>query len=374
MALKKKEQAVGTLSGTDIRTLINKKTGQNLAFSLKDENPSEVIGWIPTGSRWLDSMICKGRYAGIPVGRIVEIAGLEGSGKSYLAALIAAHAQKMGMKVVYFDSESSVDPEFIQKVGINLDDDTYTYVQAQSVEFVFETIEALTQVENVLYIWDSFANTPTKADMEDPSFDPNASMARKARIASLGMAKLTLPIANAKSTLLVLNQLKTNLGDKTAMMIEPWFTPGGKSLHYAYSLRIWLTGRKAKDSYLNNPKGYRIGSEVKVKLKKSRFGTEGRECAFKIVWGEDPVGIRDEESLQEALELAGAITTSGPWKSITAADGTVMKFQTATWTEKMQDPKFRETVLRLIEEEVIQKFESKTGNANAHYSVDKEEA
>jgi len=368
----KKEKITGHLSGEDIRGILNKKAGFDIAFSLKDENPSEVKSWIPTGSRWLDSIICKGKPAGIPVGKIVEIAGLEASGKSYLAALIAANAQKMGMSVVWFDSESAVDPEFIEKLGINLDSGTFTYVQAQSVEFVFETIETLLSQQNVLYILDSFANTPCKADMEDPNFDPSSSMARKARIASLAMQKLTLPIANANSTFLVLNQLRTNLNtsDPSSMKIDPWMTPGGKALIYAYSLRIWLTGRKAKDSYLNNDKGYRIGSELKAKLKKSRFGTEGREAGFKIVWGEDPIGIRDEESWQEALELTGAIQTAGAWKSITAKDGTIMKFQGTSWMEKMKDPMFRETVLNVMDVDRHQKFNDKTGNADAHYSID----
>ena len=371
MAIKKKESnddiVVGKLSGTDIRTLLNKKAGQEIAFSLKDENPSEVVGWIPTGSKWLDSIICKGQYGGIPVGKISEISGLESAGKSYIAASIAANAQKAGMKIVYFDSESSVDSEFIKKLGINLEDDTYTYIQAQTVEFVFETIETLTATaDNILYIWDSFANTPCKADTEDLGFDPNSSIARKARIASLGMQKLTLPIANSKSILLVLNQLKTNL-DRMSLMVEPWTTPGGKALHYAYSLRIWLTGRKAKDSYIVNSKGYRIGSEIKAKIKKSRFGSEGRECGFKIAWGEDPIGIRDEESWLEALDICGAIKTGGPWKTMVAEDGTEFKFQTASWLDKLKEPKFRETVLKLMDKELIQKFNDRTGDASIHY-------
>lgn len=376
MAQPKKKEKIGALTGTNVMDILNKKAGRDVAFDLTTANPTAVTSWIPTGSKWLDSIICKGKEAGIPVGKIVEIAGLEASGKSYLAAIIAANAQKIGMKVIVFDSESSIDPEFLQKLGIDLNANTYTYVQAESVEFVFETIETLLATEqDILYIWDSFANTPCKADMEDESFDPSSSMARKARIASLAMQKLTLPIANANSTLLVLNQLRTNLNtsDPSAMKMEPFITPGGKALVYAYSLRIWLTGRKAKDSYVKNDKEFRIGSEVKAKLKKSRFGTEGRECAFKIVWGDDPVGIRDEESWQEALELSGAIQTAGAWKTITAKDGTAFKFQSAMWMDKMKEPKFRETVLQLIDEEVIQKYQNKTGSASLHFDVDRDE-
>ena len=65
-------------------------------------------------------MICRGEYAGIPVGKVSEIAGLESTGKSFLAAQVAASAQKMGIDVVYFDSESAIDPTFLEKAGCDL--------------------------------------------------------------------------------------------------------------------------------------------------------------------------------------------------------------------------------------------------------------
>ena len=107
------------------------------------------------------------------------------------------------------------------------------------------------------------------------------------------MSKLTVPIAASKSTFLVLNQLKTNITNNVAeAMTTPYVTPGGKAMHYAYSLRIWLTKRKAKASFITDENGYRVGSEVKVKLEKSRFGTQGRQCNFRILWG-DEIGIQD---------------------------------------------------------------------------------
>ena len=65
-----KKQKAGKLSIADMRKLINKKAGQSVAHDLQQENPTEVTEWIPTGSRWLNSIICRGKYAGIPVGKI----------------------------------------------------------------------------------------------------------------------------------------------------------------------------------------------------------------------------------------------------------------------------------------------------------------
>ena len=201
-----KKKAAGRLSIDQMRKLINKKAGQEVSVDLADpNNPTTVKQWIPTGARWLDSIICRGQVAGIPVGKVTEIAGLEASGKSYMAAQIAGNAQDMGIDVVYFDSESSLDFSFLEKAGC--DPSKILYVQATSVEFVLETIEELLSSTDsqFLFIWDSLALTPSISDVEG-DFNPQSTMAVKARILSKGMSKLTVPIANSQSTFLVLNQ------------------------------------------------------------------------------------------------------------------------------------------------------------------------
>jgi recombination protein RecA len=369
---KKEKTSAGKVSTADLRAMINKKQGYDVAFDLLQENPSEVTDWISTGSRWLDSITCRGRLAGIPVGRFTELAGLEASGKSYMAAQIAANAQKKGISVVYFDSESSIDPAFLENAGCDLE--KLLYVQASSVEFVLETMEDLLKStdEKFLFVWDSMALTPSKTDIEG-DFDPQSSMAVKPRILAKGLSKLIQPVANKEATVLILNQLKTNLqvqNPKYATDSEKYTTPGGKGLAFTYSLRIWLTGRKAKDSYVNDERGYRVGSEVKCRLEKSRFGTQGRECTFKIMWG-GSVGVLDEDSIFEAVKPF--IKQSGAWYEI-EVDGKPKKFQQASWDELMKtDESFRKTILELMDNEVIVKFETRQGDAKTYYSVDNEE-
>ena len=359
----------GKISISSMRDIINKKAGMAVAHNLTNENPTEVKEWIPTGSRWLDSIICKGKLAGIPVGKVVEIAGLEATGKSYMAAQIAANAQKMGIDVVYFDSESAIDPSFLERTGCDVEN--LLYVQAASVEFVLETIEELlgSSENRWLFIWDSLALTPAISDIEG-DFNPQSSMAVKARILAKGMSKLTVPIANSQSTFLVLNQLKANITrNPSEALTTPLVTPGGKAMIYAYSLRIWLTGRKAKASFVVDDKGFRIGSEVKVKLEKSRFGTQGRQCTFKILWG-DEIGVQDEESWFEAIK--DHLDRAGSWYSLKYEDGTEQKFQPSRWTEALEDDKFRKRVLRIMDEEVIQKFHTREGDAKSFYQLDEE--
>lgn len=360
----------GALDISAVKGIINKKAGREVAHSLLDNNPTQVNEWIPTGSRWLDSIICKGKLAGIPVGKVSEIAGLESTGKSFMAAKIAANAQKMGIDVVYFDSESALDPAFLERAECDLD--RLLYVQAESVEFVLETIEELLATGNKwLFIWDSLALTPSISDIEG-DFNPQSSMAVKPRILAKGMSKLIVPIADADATLLVLNQLKTNLGARTpaAALTEPYVTPGGKALPYSYSLRIWLTGRRAKASFINDENGFRIGSEVKVKLEKSRFGTAGRTCNFKILWGDDAVGVQDEESWFDAIQISERLEQSGAWFTLVHNDGSKEKFQRKQWVTKLEDDKFRESVLTIMDEDVIMKFSNREGNASDFYDAD----
>ncbi len=361
----------GGLSTKDIIKSLNKSAGGVVAYNLKEENPTKVKEWIPTGSRWLDSIICKGRLAGIPVGKISEIAGLEATGKSFMAAQVAANAQQMGYRVAYFDSESAIDPEFLSRAGCDLEDEDngLIYVQAHSVEMVMATIEDLLKMpQKWLFIWDSLALTPSEHDLES-DYNPQSSMAMKARVLSKGMPKLVQPIANAGATLLVLNQLKTNITrSPSEALTTPYMTPGGKTLPYSYSLRVWLTGRKAKASFVTDDNGFRIGSEVKCKIEKSRFGSTGRTCNFKILWGDsDTVGVQDQESWFDAIQISENLKQSGAWYALVHSDGTEEKFQRAHWVSKLQDERFKKRVLQIMDDDVIMKFSNKTGNASDFY-------
>jgi recombination protein RecA len=374
MAKKTQTTTNGKLSIAQMRDAINKKAGVEVSFDLLEQNPSEVTEWIPTGSDVLDSIICRGKKAGIPVGRITELAGIEASGKSYFAAQIAANAQKMGMTVVYFDSESALDPSFLSKAGCNVGEIIYT--QAVNIEFVLETIEQLLgEGDHFLFVLDSFAFTPSLADLEG-DFNPQSSMAVKPRIMSKGLAKLIQPIANKKSSFLVLNQLKQNIvmgpTAHTEMLINPFITPGGKALSYAYSLRIWLTPKKSKASYVVSPTGFRIGSETKCVLKKSRFGTEGRECSLKLLWGGERVEVSDHEAWLDIISKSDR-ASSGAWWTITLLDGSEKRFRSADFPTELQNESFRNAVLSIVEEELITKFDKQTGNASNYYNIESED-
>jgi len=360
----------GKIDIASMKKFVNKKVGLDIAHDLNLDNPTEVKEWIPTGSRWLDSIICRGEMAGIPVGKITELAGLSSAGKSYMACQIAAQAQKMGHCVVYFDAESAIDPNFLKSSGIDINDD-FLYIQAVSVEKTLETIEDLMgqyPETQFLFIWDSIAATSSEKDLEG-DFNPQSSMAVKPRIFAKAFPKLTIPLANQQCTLLLINQLKTNITSNVAeAMTTPYVAPGGKAIEYFCSLRIWLTKRKAKAAHVIDDSGLRIGSAVKVKVDKSRFGSEGRTCGFKILWGKD-VGIQDEESWLEALRASGSDRfKAGAWNKLIGRDGKEYKFQRTQWLDKLKDAEFRSVVFDIMDEEIIRKFDSEGKN----FGIDEE--
>tara|TARA_R110002020_G_scaffold205327_1_gene409887 strand:- start:145 stop:1029 length:885 start_codon:yes stop_codon:yes gene_type:complete len=294
-----------------------------------------------------------------------------------MACQIAANAQKKGLLVVYFDSESAIDPSFLERAGCDLS--RLMYIQAASVEFVLETVEELlgASSDQLLFIWDSLALTPAISDIEG-DFNPNSSMAVKARILAKGMSKLVIPIADKQATFLVLNQLKANITSgpmaRITAMTTPYVTPGGKAMQYSYSLRIWLTGRKAKSAFIEDEKGFRIGSEVKCKLEKSRFGTAGRYCTFRILWGTEDIGIRDEESWFDAVKASKHMKSAGSWYTLTMPNGYTKKFQPSRWTKLIEsDEEFKKNIIELIDIEVVQKFDKREENANKFYDNSSEE-
>jgi uncharacterized protein YidB (DUF937 family) len=114
-----------------------------------------------------------------------------------------------------------------------------------------------------------------------------------------------------------------------------------------------------------------VGNTVKVKIEKSRFGSQGRQCQFKILWG-DTVGVADEDSWFDAIQSSDQLKRSGAWYELLFSDGTSEKFQSAHWVKKQQDKKFKARVLEIMDEEVVMKFDARAGNAEDFYDVEED--
>ena len=122
-------------------TLNKQQKTKRLHSSLTRMAPTNVEGWISTGTAMLDVAVSNRPYGGLPVGRITEITGLEQSGKSLLAAHLLAETQKQGGVAVLIDTETAVSREFLDAIGVDVS--KLLYVSADSVEQIFDYCETI---------------------------------------------------------------------------------------------------------------------------------------------------------------------------------------------------------------------------------------
>ena len=174
------------------------KEGGKVAFFLDEqEDPSTISDWVSTGSSMLDLAISNRPHGGLPVGRIVELTGLEGTGKSLVCAHIVADTQRKGGKALFIDTENSESREFWKSLGVDLAKSKLMYSQAETVEDIFDRIEkAITFIRKdypdllLTIIVDSVAAASTKAELEsDHGKDGYAT--GKSIIISKAMRKIT---------------------------------------------------------------------------------------------------------------------------------------------------------------------------------------
>ncbi len=196
----KKKEIMAKKSLSDIAKDINKNHGENALIKL-DEIEFDAPR-IPTGILAVDSIL----GGGLPKGKIAVISGREGSGKSSLATMLAAQAQKEG-KVVYIDLENSFDPNKALNSGVDMDE--LFISQPRSAEETLEVIEACLGADDVsAIIVDSVAAMATEAQIAGDYSDQH--VAGLARVLSLGMNKINqYMVENRKDTILLfVNQVR----------------------------------------------------------------------------------------------------------------------------------------------------------------------
>ena len=284
----------------DLIDSVNKNFGYEISAKMEDGSPSDVKIFIPTGSTLLDYLISNRRNGGIPVGKIAEISGLEGTGKTLLAMHICANTQKMGGLPIYIDTENAFQSDFAIRVGLVPDKD-FLYAAPGSVEDVFKYIFTVlkrlddnkgdTGYKFVTIIWDSVAATPCAADLKEENPDPTATVGLKPRILSKNIYTLLQSAGRANVAQVFLNQLRTNI--RAQPFSDPYISPGGKAIPFASSVRVRLTSKgkvKSGDQI--------IGINTRAKCVKTRFGPPHRDCVFPIYFTH---GVDDLESIIDLL-------------------------------------------------------------------------
>jgi len=346
----------------------NKDGGKIAHFLDEQDNPSEITDWISTGSSILDLAISNRPHGGLPVGKMVEFNGLEGTGKSLLSAHVVADTQKKGGVAVVIDTENAAAPEFWKSLGVDLS--KLLYVQCETVEDIFAQMERMIAIfrksnkDRILtIIVDSVAAASTKVELEsDHGKDGYAT--GKSIIISKAMRKITTMIGRQKVLTVFTNQLRQNLN---AMAFgDKYVVSGGKALAYHCSVRVRLnnTGKLKRGEEI-------IGNECKAVVVKNRMGPPQRQASFDIYFDS---GIADYGSWIKVLKENNLVKQGGAYYTYKKNDGSEWKFQSKDFVSVMQtDKELSEEVYLKICDAVIMKYKDPNSQIIEDAVIDTEE-
>lgn len=363
------EKDVKTLA-KQLRNTLNKSSDDDkISWDLTDnDSPTHIKSWISTGSTILDYIISNRRNGGIPCGKITELQGEESSGKSLLCAHIIANTQKMGGIAVYLDTENALNPDFAERIGVDLE--KLIYVQPETIEQSFEVIDNVIKTlrakapnQAVTIIWDSVGNTPPQAEIEG-SFDANARMGLGAKAMAIGMRKITGMIGREQITMVFTQPLTYKMS--ASPYVDPLDTKYGKALPYHSSIRL----RVQSSTKLKDKNGEIYGLVTNGRIIKSRLGTSHRTCKFEIHFDH---GIDDETSWFMVLHEAGLISKEGGWcyieslpsgriwpTGVNAGKDRGVQFREADFGNLCrEDQKVRNWALDALEKLLVVKYENK---------------
>jgi recombination protein RecA len=185
---------------------IEKQFGRGAVMKLGEHPMGAGITVIPTGSLALDLALGVG---GIPKGRVVEVFGPEGSGKTTVCLHIIAEAQAKGGIAAFIDAEHALDPTYARELGVNIDE--LLVSQPDSGEQALEIADMLVRSAALdLVVIDSVAALVPRAEIEGEMGDTHVGL--QARLMSQAMRKLSGSLSRFDTTAIFINQLREKIG------------------------------------------------------------------------------------------------------------------------------------------------------------------
>ena len=277
---------------------IEKQFGKGSIMRLGEHDIARDIQVVSTGSLGLDIALGVG---GLPRGRVIEIYGPESSGKTTLTLQVIAEMQKLGGTAAFIDAEHALDPQYAQKLGVNVSE--LLISQPDNGEQALEIADMLVRSAAVdVVVVDSVAALTPKAEIEGEMGEPQ--MGLQARLMSQALRKLTANIKRSNTTVIFINQIRMKIG---VMFGSPETTTGGNALKFYASVRLDIrrVGAIKKGDEV-------IGSETRVKVVKNKVAPPFKQAEFDILYGE---GISREGEVVELGVLHKLVEKAGAWYS-----------------------------------------------------------
>ena len=272
---------------------IERQFGRGSVMRLGDESraPMEVI---PTGAIALDVALGIG---GLPRGRVVEIYGPEGSGKTTLALQAVANAQRAGGIAAFVDAEHALDPEYAKNLGV--DTDALLVSQPDTGEQALEIADMLIRSGAIdVVVIDSVAALVPRAEIEGEMGDSHVGL--QARLMSQALRKLAGALNQTKTTAIFINQLREKVGvmfgsprppavggRSSSMLRYGWMCAGSKRLKTAP--RQSAAGPGLRSSRISAPRHSKSRNAtfssalgLAGKAGSSTSGSSSRSCASPV--------------------------------------------------------------------------------------------
>ncbi len=272
---------------------LDKTYGKGSVMKLGDQTVEKVES-ISSGSIGLDIALGVGGY---PKGRVIEIYGPESSGKTTLTLQIIAQCQKEGGTCAFIDAEHALDPQYAEKLGVNVDE--LLLSQPDTGEQALEVADMLVKSKSVdLVIIDSVAALVPRAEIEGEMGDHHVGL--QARLMSQALRKITGNIQRSGATVVFINQIRMKIG---VMFGSPETTTGGNALKFYSSVRLDIRrigSVKEGDEVM--------GNETRVKVVKNKVSPPFKQAEFQIMYGQ---GINQEGEILDFGHKLGLVDKSG---------------------------------------------------------------